>query len=46
MDAKDIKCPYCDNETNLVKFPCCGWVCMKCGKTFDEQDIEEMKNDS
>jgi len=34
-------CPYCESNIN-VKFPCCGYLCIKCGRFFDEEDIEEL----
>ena len=41
---KDIMmpCPYCDSNVT-VKFPCCGYLCMRCGKSFEEEDVKENK---
>jgi len=36
-------CFYCGSAKTL-KFPCCGYFCMACGKTFEDADIEECKN--
>jgi DNA-directed RNA polymerase subunit RPC12/RpoP len=41
MEAKDTDCPYCGSTVH-VKFPCCGHLCLRCGKTYDEQDIDKM----
>jgi ribosomal protein L37AE/L43A len=36
------QCPYCGNICS-IRFPCCGWICFKCGQSFLEEDIEEEK---
>jgi DNA-directed RNA polymerase subunit RPC12/RpoP len=41
IENKDIRCPYCGNGIT-VKFPCCGYLCMRCGKTFEEEDIRDL----
>ena len=44
---KDIMmpCPYCDSNVT-VKFPCCGYLCMRCGRTFTEEDKIELGNNA
>jgi DNA-directed RNA polymerase subunit RPC12/RpoP len=39
MENAAVRCIYCNSQAT-VKFPCCGYLCMKCGKSFDEIDIE------
>jgi transposase-like protein len=34
-----VECPWCDSK-NAVKFPCCGYLCMTCGKSYEEEDIK------
>lgn len=43
MEQDNVACPNCGNNKGLIKFPCCGWVCMKCNNTFDELDLEKEK---
>lgn len=37
MQNSNKTCPYC-GKNNCVKFPCCGYLCMVCGKTFEDED--------
>lgn len=37
MNIADNECPFC-GETKSIKFPCCGFFCLNCGKTFEEDD--------
>ena len=37
------KCPWC-GLYNSVKFPCCGFLCMCCGKTYEEEDTDANSN--
>jgi tRNA(Ile2) C34 agmatinyltransferase TiaS len=43
MQNSDKTCPYC-GKSNSVKFPCCGYLCMVCGKTFEEEDNPNIEN--
>lgn len=40
MNITEVKCPWC-GQRNSIKFPCCGYLCMHCGKTFDEEDLND-----
>lgn len=37
------ECPYC-GSTKALKFPCCGYFCMNCGKTFEEEKEDGNNN--
>lgn len=40
MTESDVTiCPYCESRYN-VKLPCCGYLCMTCGKTYELDDIK------
>ena len=34
---RDAKCPYCGFKRSLL-FPCCGYYCLNCGKSFEEEE--------
>jgi DNA-directed RNA polymerase subunit RPC12/RpoP len=36
MSTANNECPYC-GATKSLKFPCCGYFCMNCGKTFEDE---------
>ena len=42
METIELKCPYCSSASS-VKFPCCGYLCMRCGKNYEEEDIINME---
>jgi predicted CopG family antitoxin len=37
MKTSNQECSFC-GATNSVKFPCCGFFCLNCGKTFEVED--------
>ena len=39
MEQK-LSCPHCKSEA-VLKFPCCGWLCMKCTRRFEDEDIKK-----
>lgn len=42
MTGSDVTiCPYCGSKST-VKFPCCGYLCMKCGKTYESEDVNDL----
>jgi hypothetical protein len=43
MKNVDKKCPWCGLR-NSVSFPCCGFLCMACGKVFEEEDIQNKED--
>jgi len=38
MESNDVQCPFCSFHLT-VKFPCCGYMCMKCGNAFEEDIV-------
>ena len=34
MSISEQACPHC-YSTKSIKFPCCGYLCLACGKTFE-----------
>jgi hypothetical protein len=39
MPEGSAGCPWCGGEKS-IKMPCCGHLCMSCGKNYDEEDIK------
>ena len=44
MSEQCISCPWC-KSVSCMKFPCCGYLCMKCGKSFEEEDMKKEEKD-
>jgi hypothetical protein len=42
MSQSDQECPHCLSRKS-IKFPCCGFLCLFCAKTFEIK--EEQEND-
>jgi DNA-directed RNA polymerase subunit RPC12/RpoP len=41
MESVSLPCPYCGSSIS-VRFPCCGYLCMRCGKNYEEEDVIEL----
>lgn len=42
---KYVICEYCGSD-RTVRFPCCGYFCVNCGKGFEEEDIDDLSRDN